>query len=202
MAGSMLHNRGMGALAVGKISMEEYFKIDDASDQRFEFHDGELFPVTTMASFEHSVIAINLGRRMAERLDGGPCFAAAVPRVRATAKSVLCPDIAVICGRFILASGTPSAIINPKVIVEILSSSTSGYDYGEKFSLYRELPTFEEYLLVAQDKPRIEVFRKTSDVSWVLTRYDGLQAVIQIGSLGIEIPAIEVYAGVEFPAAD
>ena len=149
-----------------------------------------------------SVIVANVIRRAGQRLDGSPCFVAAGLRVRATAKNVLCPDIAIICGRFILSPGSPSAIINPKVIVEILSPSTSGYDYSQKFSLYRELPTFEEYLLVAQDKPRIEVFRKTSDVSWVLTRYDGLQAVIQIGSLGIEIPAIEIYAGVEFPAAD
>ena len=192
----------MGALAVGKMTLEEYFKFEDPSGERFEFHDGQLIPILAGTNFEHSVIVANAARCLAKRLDGSLCFAGIAPGVQATAKNVLCPDIAIICGRFILAPGSPNAIINPKVIVEILSPSTSGYDYGEKFSLYRELPTFEEYLLVAQDKPRIEVFRKTSDVSWVLTRYDGLQAVIQIGSLEIEIPAIEVYAGVEFPVAD
>lgn len=192
----------MDALAVGKISLEEYFKFEDPSGERFEFHDGQLIPLLAATSIEHSVIVVNAARCLAKRLDGSPCFAAIAPGVQATTKNVLCPDVAVICGQFMLAPGTPNAIINPKVIVEILSSSTSGYDYGEKFSLYRELPTFEEYLLVTHDKPRIEVFRKTSDVSWVLTRYDGLQAVIQIGSLGIEIPAIEIYAGVEFPVAD
>ena len=79
-------------------------------------------------------------------------------------------------------------VTNPKVIVEILSPSTADYDYGQKFILYRKLESFEEYLLVAQDEARIEVARKTVDKRWLISTYEGLDAVVNVESLGISLP--------------
>jgi len=79
------------------------------------------------------------------------------------------------------------------VIVEILSPSTADCDYGGKFALYRGLPSFEEYLLIAQDEPRIEVFRKMPDDRWVLSSYVGLDATVRVESLEIDLPLAEIY---------
>jgi Uma2 family endonuclease len=87
--------------------------------------------------------------------------------------------------------GTRSRI--PKVIVEVLSTSTADYDYGGKFALYRSLASCEEYLLIAQDEPRIEVFRKTEDRRWILTSYEGLDATVRVESLDISLPLSEIY---------
>jgi Uma2 family endonuclease len=83
------------------------------------------------------------------------------------------------------------------VIVEILSPSTANYDYGEKFILYRNLESFEEYLLVSQERARVEVARKKADKQWVLTTYEGLDAVVNIESLTMSLPMTEIYSGVE-----
>ncbi len=88
-------------------------------------------------------------------------------------------------------------VTNPKLIVEVLSPSTADYDYGQKFILYRNLESFEEYLLVAQDRARVEVAHKKPDKRWEITTYEGLDAVVNVESLGISLPTTEIYSGVE-----
>jgi Uma2 family endonuclease len=78
-----------------------------------------------------------------------------------------------------------------------LSPSTADYDYGEKFILYRRLESFEEYLLVSQDQARVEVAHKTADKRWVISTYEGMDAVVNLESLGISLPMVEIYSGVE-----
>jgi Uma2 family endonuclease len=190
----------MGALAVGRITVEEYFAMAEASDLPLEYHDGEVFP-RVEATLQHAIISVNASRRLAERLDGSPCIAAGNLHVRTSASNYVIPDITVVCGGFTLAAESKDAATNPKVIVEILSPTTADFDHGGKFALYCQLPSFTEYVLIAQDAPNIEVFFKVSDVKWILTKYDGIQSIVKIESLGIEIPASEIYQGVEFPAS-
>ena len=78
--------------------------------------------------------------------------------------------------------------------MEVLSPSTADYDYGGKFALYRSLPSFEEYLLIAQDEPRIEVFRKNSEGHWVLYTYEGMESTVRVESLAIDLPLAEIYS--------
>ncbi len=190
----------MGALAVGKITLEEYFAMDEVSERPLEYYDGEVFPMVT-ATVQHAIISVNASRRLAERLDGSPCIATGNLRVRTTASNYVIPDITVVCGGFIQAGAWKDANTNPKVIVEILSPTTADFDHGGKFALYCQLPSFTEYVLIAQDEPKIEVFYKVSDMKWMLTKYDGMQSIVKIESLGIEIPASEIYQGVAFPAS-
>ena len=194
----MPHNITMSAFAVGKITVEEYFAMDEASEIPLEYHDGEIFPVVE-ATLQHARIHMNAGICVETRLKGSPCFATINPRVRTTPRNYVVPDIAVVCGGFIRAAESKDVCINPKVIVEIQSPSTADYDRGGKFDLYCELPTFTEYVLIAQDKPKIDVFFKASDVKWILSKSEGLESLVKIESLGIEIPAAEFYAGIEFP---
>jgi Uma2 family endonuclease len=183
----------MSASPIPKLSVEEYLALDRVAERRSEYHDGEMFPVV-VASWEHGRIAANTTRRLCERLDGRPCqVATATTRVRVSATNFVYPDILVVCGRPIFTDNQRETITNPKVIVEILSPSTTDYDYGGKFALYRGLPSFEEYLLIAQDEPRIEVFRKTPDSRWILSSYVGLDATVPVETLEIDLPLAEIY---------
>lgn len=183
----------MSAMPIPKLSVEEYLAIDRASEIRNEYHDGEIFPVVA-ATWEHARIAVNVGRRLAERLDGGACHLAnSSLRIRVRPTKFVYPDFVVVCGKPVFTDEAQDTIINPKVILEILSPSTADYDYGGKFALYRGLPSFEEYVLIAQDEPRIEVFRKASDDRWILTIYKGLESIARVESLNIELPLAEIY---------
>ncbi|MEZ5402341.1 MAG: Uma2 family endonuclease [Bryobacteraceae bacterium] len=87
-------------------------------------------------------------------------------------------------------------LTNPKLTVEILSPATEGYDRGVKFDLYRELPSFEEHMLVSQDKQRIETLRRTAEGDWLLKRFEGPEAVVDLLSADASIRLAEVYSGV------
>jgi len=187
----------MGASPVAKLSVEEYLALDRAAEVPSEYHDGELFPLAAV-SWVHSVVSANIIRRLGERLAKTPCCVVGPPpRVRVSPTKFLIPDIIVVCGKPALTDEHQDTITNPKVIVEILSPSTADYDYGEKFILYRRLESFEEYLLVSQDQPRVEVARKTPDKRWLISTYEGMDAVINVESLGVSLPLREIYGGVE-----
>jgi Uma2 family endonuclease len=119
--------------------------------------------------------------------------------MRVTKAKFVLPDLVIVCGKPMLTDEQQDTLTNPKVVVEILSPSTANYDYGEKFILYRLLESFEEYILIAQDRPRIEVFRKEADRRWILSTYEGLDASAAVDSLNISLPLVEVYAGVDLP---
>jgi Uma2 family endonuclease len=176
-----------------KISVEEYLAFDRAGQLRSEYHDGEVFPKIA-ASWAHARISTNALRRLAERLDGTTCQVAdSSVRVRVGPTKFVYPDMLVVSGKPVFTDEVLDTITNPKVIVEVLSPSTADYDYGGKFALYRGLPSFEEYLLIAQDEPRIEVFHRAPDGRWILSSYEGLESVARVESLEIELPLTEIY---------
>jgi Uma2 family endonuclease len=183
----------MSAISVPKLSVEEYLALDRVAEIKSEYYDGEIFPVLAV-TFEHSRVTANTVYRFSERLHGKPCRVMNSPiRLRVGPTKFVYPDILVICGKPAMTDDVNDTLTNPKVIVEILSPSTADYDYGGKFALYRTLPTFEEYLLIAQDEPRIEAFRKTPDGRWILSSYVGLEATIRVESLEIDLPLAEIY---------
>jgi Uma2 family endonuclease len=186
----------MSAIPVHKLSVEEYLALDRAAEQRSEYRDGEIFPFVA-ATWEHACVAANAGRRLSERLDGHACQVAdSSIRIRVSPTKFVYPDLVIVCGNPAFNDEVRDTITNPKVIVEVVSPSTADYDYGGKFALYRSLASFEEYLLIAQDEPRIEVFRKTEDRRWILTSYEGIEATVRVESLDISLPLSEIYMGV------
>lgn len=190
------------AMPVAKLSVKEYLTLDRAEEIPSEYHDGEMFPMVA-TTWQHGLLQANLCRRLSERLDNSACRVfGSVVRVRASLKQFIHPDIAIICGKPASTDEHQDSITNPKVIVEILSPSTENYEYGGKFILYRRLESFEEYLLVSQDRARVEVFRRAPDHRWILSTCEGLEAVVPVESLGISLPLAEVYAGLELPALD
>ncbi|MFN7919879.1 MAG: Uma2 family endonuclease [Bryobacteraceae bacterium] len=182
----------MGTTSVLKISVEEYLAADRVAELKSEFHDGEVFPPSAV-SWKHSRVSVRLSSRLHALLEPGSCEVAISPiRVRVTPVQFVYPDIVVVCGGPAFTDEKVDTITNPIVIVEVLSPSTSDYDSGGKFRLYRQLDSLKEYVLVEQDRPRMEVFRKTP-AGWMLTTYEGLDAVLQLDSVGVSIALSEVY---------
>ena len=120
------------------------------------------------------------------------------PSLRASTRNFVVPDIAIVCGAIERAPENQNTILNPKVIVEVLSPSTADYDYGGKFALYRGIASLQEYVLVSQYQALIEVFRKTSDGNWTLFSHRGTEVLLNLESLNIAIPLSQIYADIEF----
>ncbi len=181
------------------VTVEEYLELDRQSEVPLEYHDGEVFPIA-VGSLWHGVISANFMFALGSKLKGGPCRVSAPARVRTRKAKYVYPDLLVLCGspRFVPDGET---LENPIVIVEILSPSTKNYDYGDKFEEYRMLASLRDYVLVAQQKPRVEVYHLPENGRWTLSTYAGLDASAEIESIGVKVSLAEVYDGVSFPPA-
>lgn len=190
----------MSSLPLPKMTVEDYLAFDRAAEVKSEFHDGELFQIEAV-SLQHNRVALNTARKLADQLDGTPCEVLIQPiRVRVSPTKFVYPDLMVVCGTPEVTDEVQDTITNPKVIIEVLSPSTADYDYRAKFQLYRNLPSFTEYLLIDQNDPKVEVFRRLEGSDWLLSSYAGLDAVVPVRCLNIEVPLSVIYAHVEFPA--
>jgi Uma2 family endonuclease len=108
------------------------------------------------------------------------------------------PDLSVICGPLRYAPGTNDTVVNPIVLVEVLSDSTEAYDRGKKFEHYRQITSLQEYLLVSQKEPRIEQFLRQTEGRWVLKEAAGLAASLELPALHITLSLAEIFAKVSF----
>ncbi len=187
-----------------RYSIEEYLKLEGESAERHEYHDGKILAMAG-GSPEQSFIISNVVREAGNALKGKPCRVAEsnlrvrIPRL----PRYVYPDASIICGPIHLDPQDPQrhSVLNPRVIVEVLSTSTEAYDRGEKFTQYRQIESFEEYILISQDRPNFESFLRQPDGAWSIQACTGLQGIAKIRSLGIEIPMAEIYAGIEWPAS-
>ncbi|PWU18968.1 MAG: hypothetical protein C5B50_07665 [Verrucomicrobia bacterium] len=184
-----------------RLTEAEYFEIERAADFKSEFFDGEMFAMAGGTAL-HSLISTNVAIEFGNRLKGRPC----VPynadlRVKIEATGLLTyPDLSVVCGplRFVDPSARDT-IMNPTLLVEVLSDSTEAYDRGKKFEHYRQIPTLREYLMVSQKEPRIEAYIRSENTPWQLREAASLEASLAIPSLDITISLAEVFANVQFP---
>ena len=185
-----------------RLTEAEYLEIERAADFKSEFFEGEMFAMAG-GTPQHSLIATNLAREFGNRLLNNRC----VPynadlRIKIEAAG-LCtyPDLSVICGPLQFAAGTDDTVVNPTVLVEVLSDSTEAHDRGKKFEHYRRIPTLQEYLLVSQKEPRIEQFIRQPDDHWLLVEAAGLEKSLELPSLRITIALAEIFLKVNFIAA-
>ena len=182
-----------------RYTLDEYFKIARDSEVKLEYIDGEIVAMAG-GTYNHSLIAANFIGALSPRLKGKPCrVLESNLRVGIRRSRYTYPDIPVVCGSPQFDPRDSETIVNPRVLIEVLSPSTERSDRGEKFNRYQMLESLEEYVLVSQDKPLIETFFRQSDGGWLLMPYSGMEAVVKLRSLDVEIPLSEIYAGVEFP---
>jgi Uma2 family endonuclease len=148
---------------------------------------------------------MNVGMALGTRLKDGTCRVYGSDlRVQIHRRTLYTyPDATVVCGEIKAESHhkAGATVTNPRVIVEVLSPSTELYDRGEKFALYREIPSLAEYVLISQSHSRIETYFRHDDGGWSFGPYSGLESSAKLLSLKIELPLAEVYAGITFPAA-
>jgi Uma2 family endonuclease len=175
-----------------RMTYEEYLALSEGAEVKHEFIDGR---VVAMAggSIEHSRLVARVGYLLQLGLEGRPCNVFSSDgrvRIEATNRSTY-PDVSVVCGPVIAASDDPQGITNPLVLVEVLSDSTEKDDRGSKFAHYRRLESLQEYVLIAQDAPRVELFRREADV-WTLREY-GPGDQLELSSLDLRLPVDRLY---------
>jgi Uma2 family endonuclease len=184
-----------------RYTIAEYLHLEEKATERHEFHEGEILAMSG-GTYRHSRINMDFGIALGIRLKGHPCHPLdSNMRVRIPGRlRYLYPDISVVCGQPEFDSDDPkqTTIINPRVVVEVLSESTESYDRGAKFDLYRQIPSLQQYILVSQNQPMIETFLRQSDGAWLFNPWAGLETTLQLRALEIAIPLKEIYAGIEF----
>jgi Uma2 family endonuclease len=188
-----------------RYSVEEYLRLEGDSAERHEFRDGQIVAVSG-GTEPHSLIIANVVGALWGRLRGGPCRVyESNLRLRIPRKPLYCyPDASIVCGPAQYDPQGPqrTTILNPRIIIEVLSPSTEAYDRGEKFTDYREIDSLEEYVLIDQKEPSVQTFLRQGDGTWSFAAWAGMETAAKIRCLGLEIPMAELYAGVEFPPRD
>jgi Uma2 family endonuclease len=182
------------------LSPQEYLALERQADVRQEYYRGEIFAMAG-ASWEHTLIKDNLARKAGDQLESGPCRVLTSDlRVKVSATGLYTyPDIVIVCDLPQFEDKVMDTLLNPRVVVEVLSDSTEKYDRGAKFAQYRQLPWVQEYVLVAQDRPLVERCVRQADDAWVLTAFDAMTQTYAFGTVPAQIALADIYRGVEFP---
>ncbi len=182
-----------------RYSPEEYLAIEVDSAERHEFRNGEII-LMAGALPNHNRITLNIGGFLNFASRGKPYQVfAADQRLWIPAHQIYTyPDVTVIQGDLALKEGRRDTLLNPVLIVEVLSDSTAAYDRGDKFEAYRSIPEFQEYLLVSQSSQRIEHYVKRSPKKWDFQAYDETDMMVQLETIGVELAIVDIYDKVEF----
>lgn len=184
----------MSSLPVSPLTEEQYLARERAALTKSEFHDGLMFAMAS-GSPNHSLLANRIGALLDRQLPAGCRTFNSDLRVKvASAGLYTYPDCSVVCGELELFGDQPDVVLNPLLIVEVLSPSTEAYDRGKKFELYRAMPSFREYLLVHQDRRRVEHYSKQDDGSWLLREHAGAESTVTIDRWPVRISLEELYA--------
>lgn len=191
----------MEAQKQDKITIPEYINLEQTSATKYEFHDGEVFAMAG-GTYNHGLLCGNIYTELRNGINtnGKNCkpLSSEIKLHIKSKNSFVHPDAMVVCGEVEKSKEDGNAITNPTLIVEVLSKSTAEYDRGDKFHLYRQIPSLKEYVLISQVKPVVEVFYKpTNSDLWRITRHEGLDEMIMIASLGFEIKMQDLYFDVE-----
>lgn len=181
------------------VTPEEYLERERAAETRSEYYRGRVYAMTG-AGRQHGRIVMNLAGALHGQLSGGSCEAfVSDMRTKVLANGLYTyPDLVVVCGEGQYEDVQLDTLLDPILIVEVLSPSTAAYDRGEKFALYRELESLRTYVLISQDRPLVERFEREGG-HWVLHEVSGLDTTLDLPSSGARIALRDLYARVEWP---
>ncbi|MBL8205809.1 MAG: Uma2 family endonuclease [Blastocatellia bacterium] len=194
----------MSALPKRKYTIEEYIELLKTSEERFEYFDGELFSMAG-GKFAHGVISANVLIKVGQQLANSTCraFGPDVGLKVPAAPPFRFPDASVVCGQPVIQDFHGiDLLVNPVLIVEVLSDSTADYDLGKKFLAYQSIESFREYLAVAQKHSHVMQYTKEQNGLWVRRDFIGMDSEIQLASLNIPLTLKEIYENVQFPASE
>ena len=182
------------------LAPEEYLAIERQAATKSEYLNGEMFAMVG-ASRKHNLIAVNVAGELRQQLKGSSCETYnSDMRVRIPATGLYTyPDVVVACDEPRFEDELVDTLLNPILIVEVLSESTESYDRGKKFAHYRSVESLAEYLLVAQDEYRVEQFIKQSDGRWLLSDIRSLEGIIEVVSIKRTLKLKEIYDRIVLP---
>ena len=180
------------------VTPAEYLALERTAEYTSEYCAGEIFAMAG-ASERHVSIVANLMYMLVGQLKGRPCKAYANDlRLKVSPTGLYTyPDVLVVCGPPRFADEHKDTLLNPVVLIAVLSESTEAYDRGKKFDQYRALPSVSDYLLVSQDQHQMEHFVRQPDNRWLFAAYTTLDDVVEIASIACALPLRDVYDKVE-----
>jgi len=183
------------------LTPEQYLEIDRKAERKSEYYNGEMFAMAG-AKRAHNLIVANLVARLNQMFRSRPCEVyPSDMRVRVTATSLYTfPDVIAVCGRPHFLDDQEDTLLNPGLIVEVLSPSTEAYDRGRKFEQYKSIESLREYLLVAPDRVHADLYTRQPDGRWLLTSADTLESGLTLESVGAQLTLADLYEKVEFAA--
>jgi Uma2 family endonuclease len=184
------------------VTPEEYLAFERQAEYKNEYIDGEIF-ATTGASRRHNLITVNLAAALNPQLRGRPREAyVGEMRVRIPKRGYVYPDAVVVCGEPQFEDGHLDTLLNPTVLIEVLSDSTERYDRGKKFSFYQTIKSLAAYVLIAQDEYKTEQYVRQPDGRWLLSDHRSPEGVIELASIQCTLALREVYDKVSLPPTD
>lgn len=188
----------MSAQPPARLTPEQYLEIDRAAQTRSEFYDGIMYAMSG-GTLVHALVTTNLCTELQNALRGRCLVTASNLRIRVDASGLYTyPDVAVICGKPQHPDNRKDTLLNPAILIEVLSPSTEAYDRGFKATQFRQIESLEEYALVSQNEPRVEIFRRQTGGHWLFTEFAGLDATCRFDSVEAGIPMSEIYLNVVF----
>lgn len=194
----------MSTRPISRRTQAEYLQLDRQSEFRHEFLDGEVRAMTG-ASRHHNLITVNVAATLSEQLRHRQCEVyASDMRVKVSPQGLYAyPDVIVVCGTPCFEDDVNDTLLNPTILIEVLSKSTEADDRGLKFELYRGLESLQEFILIAQNKRHIEHYRRQSDNRWILTETNDPAGWIILESIAGQLTVEQIYfkVALDQPAA-
>jgi Uma2 family endonuclease len=181
------------------VSPDEYLRLERQAEYKSEYLNGEIFAMSG-ASRQHNLITGNIGAEFNRQLKGKPCEAyTSDMRVKVSSNGFYTyPDVIVVCGEPQFEDKEVDTLLNPTLLVEVLSQSTERYDRIAKTSYYRTIDSLQEHLLVAQHEVRVEQYLRQPDGQWSQMQYTSPDEVVQLTSIDCSLKLIDVYDKITF----
>jgi Uma2 family endonuclease len=187
----------MSSLPKTFVTAEEYLAIDREAQVKSEYFAGRIIAFAG-ASKEHNLIVANIIAGLHRQLVDRQCNVyPSDMRVRITKTGAYAyPDVVVTCGEEKFDEGANDTLLNPTVLIEVLSESTAGHDRGEKFENYRRIESLREYLLVSQNPYRADLYIRQNDLQWLMTEIHDREGVVKLNSINCQLTLKEIYTKV------
>lgn len=196
---SLRYDEGMSAQPSHWLTPEEYLELERAAEFRHEYFNGRMYAMPG-GSYRHAVIIANLTGELHSALKKGPCTVASSDlRLRVAEDGLYTyPDVSVVCGKPKFADRRTDTVLNPVLLIEVLSPATEFLDREFKAAQYRSLESLQEYALVSQTEPRVEIFRRQDGGHWLLSEFAGIEAAARFDSVDANVPLKEIYDKISF----
>ncbi len=186
-----------------RLTLAEYLELEKDTQQKYDYYNGYVYAMAG-GTYEHNTITGNVFSEINQRLKGKSCqiMNSDTKLYLEKNNNYVYPDAMIICGEKEKAEQHNDAFKNPVVIIEVLSKSTEGYDRGDKFGLYRQLPALRHYVLVKQDEAKIDIYSRQNPTSlWNIQTIEGLESALELvisETETLNIPLLDIYDRIVF----